>query len=73
MNNIHLHYLSLPSKQPRELGYLSQYNVWLQTGRPGSISGRGKGLFLQPLCPDQERPGRDADHSPPSTADVKKE
>jgi hypothetical protein len=32
-----------------ELGYLSQYGVWLRTGQPGnrgSISGRGKEFFL---------------------------
>jgi hypothetical protein len=35
--------------------YLSQYSVWLRAGRPddrGSISGRGKGFFLYPLCRD---------------------
>jgi hypothetical protein len=56
----------------------------------GSIPGRGKGFFLQPVCPDRlgahpasstmgtggpfpggkARPGRDADHSPPSSAEV---
>jgi hypothetical protein len=33
-----------------EYGELSQYSVWLQTGRlgdRGSIPGRGKGFFLQ--------------------------
>jgi hypothetical protein len=59
-------------------------------GDRGSIPGRRKGFFLQPLCPDRlwgppslvyngyrgrfpggkARPGRDADHSPPSTAEV---
>jgi hypothetical protein len=32
-----------------ELGYLSQYSVWLRTGRPGdlgSILGRDRGFFL---------------------------
>jgi hypothetical protein len=35
---------------------LRQYSVWLRAGRPGdrgSIPGRSKGFFLQPLCPDQ--------------------
>jgi hypothetical protein len=36
----------------KELGYLSQYSVWLETGRPGdrgSILGRGK-VFASNLC-----------------------
>jgi hypothetical protein len=52
----------------------------------GSIPCRGKWFFLVALCPDQlwghpasypvglegkARPGRDADHSPPSSAEVK--
>jgi hypothetical protein len=34
----------------REAGYLSQYSVWLRTGRPGDrglIAGRGRGLCVQ--------------------------
>jgi hypothetical protein len=65
----------------------SQYSVWLQTGRPGFDPDWGKGFFLQLLCPTQSpvqwvpgfspggkvRPGRDADHSPSSSAEVKNE
>jgi hypothetical protein len=35
--------------QYHEPGYLSQYSVWLRTGRPGgggSIPGRGKRIFF---------------------------
>jgi hypothetical protein len=54
----------------------------------GSIPDRSRGFLLQPLRPDQlwgpqsllyngyrgkARPGRDADHSPPSSAEVKSE
>jgi hypothetical protein len=39
-----------------ELGQLSQYSAWLQTGWSGNqglIPGRGKGFFFYLLCPDQ--------------------
>jgi hypothetical protein len=77
----------------REPGYLSQYSVWLRTGRSGdrgSIPGRGKMIFppisvsrpalvhTQPLVQwvpwsfprGKARPGREADHSPPSSIEV---
>jgi hypothetical protein len=71
-----------------ESGWLSQFSVWLQTGRPGdrgSIPGRGKEDYSSILCVQTgsvqwvpgvlsprviARPGCDADHSPPSTAEV---
>jgi hypothetical protein len=77
-----------------ELGLLSQYSVWLRTGRPGdrgSIPGGGKEDFSSGLCVQtssgahpascpmgtgdhfsggKARPGRDADHSLPSNAEV---
>jgi hypothetical protein len=47
-------------------------NLWVQTGsgaHPASyIMGTGG-----PFPGGKERPGRDADHSPPSSAEVKKE
>jgi hypothetical protein len=43
--------------------YLSQYNVWLRIEWPG----------FDPLPRDKARPGSDADHSPPFSAEVKKE
>jgi hypothetical protein len=68
-----------------EPGYLSRYSIWLRAGRPGdrcSIPGRGKGFFLYPpilllynryrgsLPGGKARPGRDFDHSSPSSAEV---
>jgi hypothetical protein len=80
-----------------ELGWLSQYSVWLRTGppgKPGSIPDREKEIFSSSLCvqtssgahPDscrmgavgplprcKARPRHDADHSPPSSAEVMNE
>jgi hypothetical protein len=62
------------------------YSVWLRTGRPGnrgSIPDRSERIFslpsvsrpalrpTQPLLGAKARPGCDADHSPPSSAEVK--
>jgi hypothetical protein len=74
-----------------ELGWLSQYSVWLWTGHPGdqgSIPGRAKRIFPVasgaypasctvgtggPFHGAKARLGRDADHSPPSSAEVENE
>jgi hypothetical protein len=72
---------------------ISQYSVWLWTGRPGFDPSHTQRIFPYPLLPcrlwgppsllcsgyrgpfpgGKARPGRDADHSPPSSAEVKKE
>jgi hypothetical protein len=73
----------------KELRYLSQFSVWLQTGpqrfdprqRRKDFSSRlsvHTGSEAHPAsCPmgtgGKARPGCDADHSPPSSADVKNE
>jgi hypothetical protein len=76
----------------KQLGYLSQYSVWQQTGRPGVRSPEeakdsSSSLCVQtgseahsasypvgtggPFPGGKERSGRDADHSPPCSAEVK--
>jgi hypothetical protein len=67
------------------VGQLSQYNVWLRTGRLGFDSRQRQSIFplasasrpTQGVHPasctmGKARPGRDADHSHPPTSDVKK-
>jgi hypothetical protein len=64
------------------------YSVWLRTGRPGFDPWQRQRIFLEPLHPHRlwahpascamgtggkARPGRDADHSLPSSAEVKNE
>jgi hypothetical protein len=64
---------------------LEWYGDWLQAEEPrGRSSSRGRGkIFLlftssrpvlvptQPSVPGEKRPGRDVNHSPPSSAEVK--
>jgi hypothetical protein len=79
-------FLSVCSK---ELEQLSQYSVWLQTGRPGfsprqrqtvfplaSVSRPGSGAHPASCTMGtggNARPGRDTDHSPSSRAQVENE
>jgi hypothetical protein len=72
-----------------EPGWLSQYNVWLRTGRPGIDLRQRQRIFFSSLCVQtgsgahpasypmgtkgKARPRRDADHSLLSSAEVKNE
>jgi hypothetical protein len=72
-----------------KLGQLSQYSAWLRTGRPGFDPRQEALDFSSSLCIQTSfgahpasctmgtggkmQPGRDADHSPPSSAEVKNE
>jgi hypothetical protein len=71
-----------------EPGRCSRYSDWLRAGRPrgqSSSPGRAKNFLFskssrpapgstQPIqwVPGVKRPGREADHSPPTSAEVKK-
>jgi hypothetical protein len=66
---------------------LQEYSVWLRAGWSGFNPRQGQRIFLlaqtdsgahpasYPMGTERgkERPGRDADHSPPSSAEVKYE
>jgi hypothetical protein len=77
-----------PLKTTQEPGWLSRCSDWLRAGRPrvrSSSSGKVKNIlfsttstqtFIQwvprALSPEVKRPGREADHATPISAEVKK-